>query len=205
MMFKQWAPLAIGLMLAGVAYGDTVTVTNISGGSISEHDPDSRAQGHYYALVGYGKYGWSRRPVMKFDMSQFPAANVSSITGVTLRTYVPDIVPTSKQTAPLGFTVYAITQAWVSGEASSTWTSLKDKCNTAKPFGAGKQVFKGNVQTVDIVLNNDGVEMVKSWITSPATNFGFMIISDGGFDTPDSTIGSEANLPALIIQTSANP
>jgi len=124
---------------------------------------------------------------------------------VILRTYVPDTVPTSKQTSPLTFTVYAITQAWTPGNESASWNSLKDKVNTAKPLGKATQVFKGSVQKLDITLNNDGVELVKSWITSPETNYGLMIISVNGFDTPDSTVGSEANLPSLIIQTAANP
>lgn len=203
MLLNRWISLAICLTLSSVALGDSVTITKVNGGSISQYDPEAIAQNHYYALTAEENWGWARRPVLKFDMNQFSADDVSSITGVTFKTYVPDTIPTEKQKKTLTFTVYAITQAWMPGQKTATWNSLKDKCNTAKPLGQATQVFKGEIQALNITLNKDGVELIKSWITAPETNQGLMIISWGGNGTMDSTIGSEANQPSLIIQTSA--
>ncbi len=210
MMLNRWVPVVACTLLGSAAFGDITTITDVSGGLIQEFAPnDGGGQGLAFVLLSSGHYGWEIRPVLKFDMSAFPTADADSITGVTLRTYVPEkstnSVAGGGEGAPLTFSVYAITSAWTPGDANSSYNSLKDSYNPAIPLGTAVQNFTDSVQTLDVTLNSAGIALIQSWITSPSTNYGLMIISTDGDNTQASFIGSSTYLPSLIIETTAVP
>lgn len=209
MALNHWIPLAACMALGSTALGDVITITDVSGGLIQEFAPnDGGGQGLAFVLLSSGHYGWEIRPVLKFDMSAF-TANVSDITNVTLRTYVPikssNSVAGGGEGVPLTFTIYALTQAWESGGDTATWNNLNNSYNPAAPLGTAVQNFSDTVQTLDITLNGNGIDIIKSWITSPSTNYGLMIISTDGDNTQASFIGSSQYLPSLIIETATVP
>jgi len=202
----RFAIALLALLAAGVAHGESVSLTPIADntifqGSIGGGNPDNFEDNSCGAgtsvYSGYTNDSFARRALLKFDI----AANVpagATITSVTLTM----VVTRSRDTQNSTMTLRPLTRNWGEGSANcadgkgvtanagdATWLSAQHQqvawTTAGGDFGAtsasasvGRQ--NGSVGTWNSITGGNSAMRtdVQGWLDSPATNFGWILVGN---------------------------
>jgi hypothetical protein len=138
--------------------------------------------------------------VMRWDLSSIPTNKVVTSARLILRVFNP---------SPGTYELYALKQAF--NEAQVTWqrastalawqTAGANGANDRETTVLGTVTSSGN-GSLTVTLNAAGIAKVQSWIASPATNNGFVLLDysvSDGLDLRSSEYGTVAQRPSLSI------
>lgn len=176
----------------------TITMQAVADTSIFEANPDFNLGGT--SLVSGTNRQYSRsRALFRFDLSSLPeGAVVTDVVVSLVVTRIPDvdqITPTNTD-----FNLYRVFVSWGEGtgsSASGTVAAAGDATWNARHYGTTPwgnpgaligEDYSATASATTAVSGISGytwgstpelVEDVRAWLTDPASNFGFILVSDG--------------------------
>lgn len=118
----------------------------------------------------------TQKGLVRFDLAQLPANYTgANITGARLRLYVSRLIK------PGPISIHFATQEWSESVAGAAPTFDATPIVTIDPDQLGTKRF--------VIV--DVTPVVASWLTTPASNFGFVIVSSGATPTAKVSLGSK--------------
>ena len=190
----------------------TINLTPVKDTSIySEFLNNSNALGELFS--GVTRTNNIRRALIKFNLSSIPAG--ASINSVTLTLAVTDVAPGA---GTQNYKIYKLTKDWgegtstgtgIGGSATSTdatWSySMFPSTNWASSGGdySGTTLASLNISAIGnytFLSTSNFVSAAQSWLDTPATNFGLILIGDESGTQNARIFGSkDSTSPAPIL------
>ncbi len=211
MRIRLFVTLASFLALATAAPAATVTLTAAKDAAIYSDIYTGNANGAgIYVHVGTNSEGNYRRGLMQFDLSSIPAG--STITAVTLTLWVDTMGNSGPSEA---IELHKLTQSWNEGSTNPTGgggghgapATTGDvtwiyRNFTSQAWTNQGGTFSGTVSASTVVTSASGTKTwstagmvtdVQAWLTTPSTNFGWLLKGNEGTDQTARRISSRQN------------
>jgi hypothetical protein len=212
-------PWSTVLLIAAVTTGAsaaTVTLMPVADTSIYSDQPSNSNGAGEELFTGNNAHGQPRRALMRFDLGSVPAG--STINSVSLRLFLA-----TTASGPSNVSLSRVTTSWGEGKSSgrgdgapatggdATWV-FRAYNNSLWGLAGGdfasttsaSTMVNGSGQAYTFASTTKLVSDVQGWLTTPASNFGWILIGNEsttkiakGFSSRESTIASQR--PALTI------
>lgn len=184
-----------------VSAEDTVTfIADMDGYIYEQLKSSSYMTGSALNWVGEGKNGWSKRPVVHFDLSDSDLS-LTEIGEVELRLYLQLYGKSGKYTSQSAI-AYLITNLW--DEATGCWNNILEDPDTV--LGSVAVTTNDSYSYISIPIDRS---VVLGWLSDASSNYGIMIKGTGGWSTPDSGFASreagDSFAPLLVITKTPAP
>ena len=186
-----------GLVLPAVATAATLTLSAVDDASIYEGNPAGDL-GATTLLAGTNQLFQRGRAMFRFDTAAIPAGAV--ISEVQVQLYVTRRPDPDQHGGPVDsdFSLYRMFVSWGEGSGSNAtgsvalpgaatwnerhfgstaWATPGGQIGTDFADTPSATTFIGNVGPYSWATTSELVDDVRSWVANPASNFGFMIIS----------------------------
>jgi hypothetical protein len=234
--------MLVSLAAAGLAGGpgrleaDTINLTSVADTTLFEESPDNNL-GKSTPMVGVNAHGKKSRMLLRFDLGSVPTNAVISAATLKLK-----VVRTPSGGATSNFDLRRVFKAWGEGAKGSpnspgfenkgavasaneaTWKARLSPTLWTTPGGSVGTDFSSTVSATTLIAGNatytfastaDLVADVQSWVSTPDSNFGWVVISRAESSVTPRTVrrvGSReiaANAPVLTVtftvETPAQP
>src|SRR4051812_10511092 len=182
------AALLLTFLSLTSAWADSVSVTAVADAFIEQNAPDANAVAPFPGFIsgGVGVFGQFdvRRGLFRFDLSSIPAG--ATINSAVLRLTV--VKSPANGPANSIFEVRKILQNW--GEFDVTWNSRLPGTSWESAGASGAGDVDGLASSSTLVLLNGTYDFnstselvadVLGWVNNPASNFGWLLISENEF------------------------
>ena len=222
---KRLFSLLLSVFVAAGAFADSVTLTSTADTHLFEPAPDNNAGGNPTFISGANFSLKRSRGLIKFNpVGQIPAnASIQSVALTLTCTQVP-FSPTDSI-----FDLHRLLVAWGEGTGTSTsgdagraaltgeatWNNRFHPSTAWSTPGAAAPVDFSSTVSASKLIQNVGVYTfsststlvadVQQWLTSPSTNFGWILISESEDTTGThrmfaSRESPDNNKPTLVVQ-----
>lgn len=175
-VFRRLASISLAI-LASTAAANAAQVALIGDASVSTARPSTNFGALSNLYIGNGNTAF-----LQFDLSTLPAGTTSSqIARATLTVFVNRVNTAGSVTL---------------SPATSAWSESSVTSSTAPSIGTTTGIFMASAAGQYVTL--DVTALVQSWVTTPATNFGFALTSTSANLLLDSKENDETAHPATL-------
>jgi len=138
--------------------------------------------------------------LLRWDLSTVPSGK--TVTSAQLTFNVVDTSGSAYELYALNRAFTESTATWQRADASTTWQTAGANGSADRATTVLGSVTGSSTGSLTITLNAAGVSKVQSWVNSPASNFGFVLLdyaNSDGLDLSSSEAATVSTRPKLTV------